>query len=210
MKYSNLCKPTACEVHNDGEIWATALWNLRKQLLARYGFIPGKAQAEQLVIDGLKNTSTNPTFLTARDAIFAADKTNNPSSKWKGCELLPDLGRVRGAARWASLRRRRAATTRNADHGDRTARPTARLSRRRRPLFDAGGDERRAVRVGLDRERRRTLQLRLGSRQRRHIRNAPGKDVSFHHRRAGRLLHRRAPDHQRERVLEHRHGDGER
>jgi hypothetical protein len=84
MKYSNLCKPTACEVHNDGEIWATALWNLRKQLLARYGFIPGKAQAEQLVIDGLKNTSTNPTFLTARDAIFAADKTNNPSSNGKG------------------------------------------------------------------------------------------------------------------------------
>jgi hypothetical protein len=84
MKYSNLCKPSACEVHNDGEIWATALWNLRKQLLARYGFIPGKAQAEQLVIDGLKNTSTNPTFLSARDAIFAADKTNNPSPNGKG------------------------------------------------------------------------------------------------------------------------------
>ena len=70
MKYSNLCKPSACEEHNDGEIWATALWNLRKQLFARYGFITGKAQAEQLVIDGLKNTSTNPSRVARRCSHF--------------------------------------------------------------------------------------------------------------------------------------------
>ena len=41
LKYSNLCftdlgKTNAgCEVHNDGEIWATALWNMRAKLITK-------------------------------------------------------------------------------------------------------------------------------------------------------------------------------
>jgi hypothetical protein len=66
-KYSLLCNPS-CEVHNDGEIWATALWNLRVKL--------GQSKTEKLVVDGMKGTATNPTFLTARDAILTADQTS--------------------------------------------------------------------------------------------------------------------------------------
>ncbi len=83
LKYSNLCftdlaKTVAgCQEHNDGEIWATALWNMRAKLIAKHGFATGKNQAEKLVVDGMKGTATNPTFLTARDAIIAADQTNN-------------------------------------------------------------------------------------------------------------------------------------
>ena len=75
-KYSDLCKPD-CQVHRDGEIWATALWAMRTKLRTKLGDGPGKRQAEQLVVDGMKNTGTAPTFLTARDAILAADQTNN-------------------------------------------------------------------------------------------------------------------------------------
>jgi hypothetical protein len=66
-KYSLLCNPS-CEVHNDGEIWATALWNLRVKL--------GQSKTEKLVVDGMKGTATNPSFLTARDAILTADQTD--------------------------------------------------------------------------------------------------------------------------------------
>jgi hypothetical protein len=75
-KYSDVCKPS-CEVHNDGEIWATALWAMRTKLIAKLDQGPGTRQAEQLVVDGMKNTGSTPTFLTARDAIIAADQTNN-------------------------------------------------------------------------------------------------------------------------------------
>ena len=66
-KYTLLCNPS-CEVHNDGEIWATALWNLRVKL--------GQAKTEKLVIDGMKGTPTSPSFLAARDAILTADQTD--------------------------------------------------------------------------------------------------------------------------------------
>jgi hypothetical protein len=83
VKYSNLCfkdlgKTVAgCEVHNDGEIWATALWAMRTKLITKLGFASGKNQAEQLVVDGMKGLASNPTFLTGRNALLAADQTNN-------------------------------------------------------------------------------------------------------------------------------------
>ncbi|HEV2785437.1 MAG TPA: M36 family metallopeptidase, partial [Solirubrobacteraceae bacterium] len=76
QKYTDVCKPS-CESHNDGEIWATALWAMRAKLRTKLGDGPGKSQAERLVVDGMKNTGGTPTFLTARDAIIAADQTNN-------------------------------------------------------------------------------------------------------------------------------------
>ena len=76
QKYTDVCKPD-CQVHDDGEIWATALWAMRAKLRAKLDVGPGTRQAEQLVVDGMKNTGTTPTFLTARDAIIAADQTNN-------------------------------------------------------------------------------------------------------------------------------------
>lgn len=56
------------QVHQDGEIWATVMWDLREAL--------GKNIAEQLMTDGLKFTPSNPSMLDARDAILIADVAN--------------------------------------------------------------------------------------------------------------------------------------
>jgi Zn-dependent metalloprotease len=67
------------EVHDDGEIWAGTLWDLRKSL--------GAAVTDRLVLNGLKNTPCNPSMTDARDAILSADAaTNNGANRaaiWK-------------------------------------------------------------------------------------------------------------------------------
>jgi hypothetical protein len=86
LKYSNLCNG-GCEEHSDGEIWATVLWNLRVKLVAKYGdsaarpditptplsAVTGNRRAEQLVVEGMRLSATNPTFVSMRDSILAAD-----------------------------------------------------------------------------------------------------------------------------------------
>ena len=69
------------EVHNSGEIWASALWDLNWLLIDEYGFDPdlyngdgGNNLAMQLVMDGLKLQPANPSFLDGRDAILLADE----------------------------------------------------------------------------------------------------------------------------------------
>jgi hypothetical protein len=57
------------EVHDDGEIWAGALWDLRKSL--------GKKVTDKLVLAGLKSTPCNPSMIDARDAILTADAATN-------------------------------------------------------------------------------------------------------------------------------------
>ena len=57
------------EVHNDGEVWAVTLWDLRTQL--------GKATADLLVLNGMKFTPVRPSFLNARDGILQADQNLN-------------------------------------------------------------------------------------------------------------------------------------
>lgn len=57
------------EVHNDGEVWAATLWDLRTQL--------GKATTDRLVLNGMKFTPTRPSFLNARDGILQADQNLN-------------------------------------------------------------------------------------------------------------------------------------
>ena len=74
--YTSLCN-AGCEVHNDGEIWASALWDLRTKLISKYGFATGRNTHELLMVDGMKNTLTTPNFLNARDGILAADVTDN-------------------------------------------------------------------------------------------------------------------------------------
>ena len=65
------------EVHDIGEIWCSALWEMRALLIKKYGAREGQRQSLQLVVDGLKLTPTAPTFLDARDAILVADRVNN-------------------------------------------------------------------------------------------------------------------------------------
>ncbi len=73
LTYTDVCKP-GCEEHDDGEVWATALWAMRARLITKLGGLAaGKARAEQLVIDAMKGTGKDATFLMARDAILAAD-----------------------------------------------------------------------------------------------------------------------------------------
>lgn len=65
------------EVHNVGEVWCQALWEVRANFIDTLGFEKGKAMIEQLVTDGLKLSATNPTLVDARDAILLADQINN-------------------------------------------------------------------------------------------------------------------------------------
>ena len=82
-KYTLLCNPS-CEEHNDGEIWATALWNLRVKL--------GQAKTDQLVVNGMKGTATNPSFLTARDAILKAATSADQCRIW-GVFAASEMGK---------------------------------------------------------------------------------------------------------------------
>jgi hypothetical protein len=69
------------EVHDSGEIWCSALWDLNWLLIDQYGFDPdfyngtgGNNLALQLIMDGLKLQPSNPSFLDGRDAILLADQ----------------------------------------------------------------------------------------------------------------------------------------
>lgn len=57
------------EVHNDGEVWAATLWDLRTQL--------GATITDRIVLNGMKFTPTRPSFLNARDGILQADQNLN-------------------------------------------------------------------------------------------------------------------------------------
>lgn len=80
------------EVHNSGELWCSALWDMNWLLCAKYGFdsnlytgwtaSPGPGHAGnklalKLVMDAMKLQPANPSFLQARDAIIAADNALN-------------------------------------------------------------------------------------------------------------------------------------
>jgi Zn-dependent metalloprotease len=66
--YADVCSG-GCEVHNDGEVWAAALWDLRATL--------GKTITDRIVLNGMKFTPTRPSFLNARDGIIQADQNLN-------------------------------------------------------------------------------------------------------------------------------------
>ncbi|MBI4209521.1 MAG: M36 family metallopeptidase, partial [Deltaproteobacteria bacterium] len=87
LTYGDLCQgPNGCEVHDDGEIWSGILWDLREKFIEKYDYEEGKAQVEQLVIDGMKFTLINPSMLDGRDAILAADVADGGESQdliWK-------------------------------------------------------------------------------------------------------------------------------
>ncbi len=56
-------------VHNDGEIWAATLWDLRTTL--------GATITDNIVLNGMKFTPNRPSFLNARDGILQADQNLN-------------------------------------------------------------------------------------------------------------------------------------
>jgi subtilisin-like proprotein convertase family protein len=63
---------TAFQVHNIGEIWCAALWEVRARLIERMGHNAGNQRMLQLVTDGMKLDPVNPTLIDGRNAILAA------------------------------------------------------------------------------------------------------------------------------------------
>lgn len=62
--------------HGNGQIWASALYDIRAR-------IPGGVEAmADLVLDGMKATTANPTFIDARDGLLAADGGANRCLIW--------------------------------------------------------------------------------------------------------------------------------
>lgn len=75
LNFGDIMRST--EVHDVGEIWCNALLEARALLIRKYGFQEGQRQSLQLVVDGLKLTPANPTFIDARNGIMLADRVNN-------------------------------------------------------------------------------------------------------------------------------------
>lgn len=64
---------TTCDqVHAAGEIWSSALWEVRNRMVQRLGFTAGTTRVLQVVTDGMKLAPVGPTFLQERDAILSA------------------------------------------------------------------------------------------------------------------------------------------
>lgn len=69
--------PCRSQVHRTGELWANALWISRMNLIGKHGFSAGATTMNRLVVDGMKLSPDDPTFLDGRDAILLADVANN-------------------------------------------------------------------------------------------------------------------------------------
>ncbi|HRB69978.1 MAG TPA: M36 family metallopeptidase, partial [Chitinophagales bacterium] len=72
------------EVHDIGEVWTSALWDMYWLLIEKYGYDNdlyngngGNNKALKLVIEGLKLQKCNPGFLDSRNAILKADSILN-------------------------------------------------------------------------------------------------------------------------------------
>ncbi len=75
--FTTTAQLAASEAHNVGEVWCSALWEVRANLIRRHGFATGNQLALQLVTDGMKLCPPEPNFLQARDAIIQADVVDN-------------------------------------------------------------------------------------------------------------------------------------
>ncbi|HYP01864.1 MAG TPA: M36 family metallopeptidase [Pyrinomonadaceae bacterium] len=64
---------SANQVHNQGEVWCTALWEVRGKLIEKYGLLGGNNRMLQLVTDGMKLDPAEPTQVSGRDSIIAAN-----------------------------------------------------------------------------------------------------------------------------------------
>jgi hypothetical protein len=70
-----------------GEVWSNALWEVRGQLIAKWGAMEGNRRTIQYVTDGMKLSPLNPTMLQSRDAIIAAASVSDSADAapvWRG------------------------------------------------------------------------------------------------------------------------------
>lgn len=71
---------SADQVHAAGEVWSSALWEVRARFVQRLGWSVGNRKILQLVTDGMKLSPINPSFLQSRDAIIAAALGSTPTT----------------------------------------------------------------------------------------------------------------------------------
>jgi hypothetical protein len=62
----------AFQVHNIGEVWASALLEVRARFITRLGFATGNQRILQFVTDAMKLDPVSPTLLQGRDSLIAA------------------------------------------------------------------------------------------------------------------------------------------
>ena len=69
------------DVHSVGSVWAVTLWDLAWNYIDKYGYdsniytgTGGNNKVMRLVLDAIKLDGCNPSFISARDAIIAADQ----------------------------------------------------------------------------------------------------------------------------------------
>ncbi len=83
------------QVHAAGEIWSSALWEVRAKFVTRLGWEIGNRKILQIVTDAMKIAPLNPTFLQERDAILAAAQATgnaaeaaaNVADVWEGFRI---------------------------------------------------------------------------------------------------------------------------
>ncbi|WP_306619707.1 T9SS-dependent M36 family metallopeptidase [Chryseobacterium ginsenosidimutans] len=81
MQYTDTSGQLVPDVHSIGFVWATMLWDLHWQYVAKYGYASdvtsnstnGSSRVLQLVTDALKLQLCNPTFIDGRNAILQAE-----------------------------------------------------------------------------------------------------------------------------------------
>ncbi|MEP7038780.1 MAG: M36 family metallopeptidase, partial [Acidobacteriota bacterium] len=86
---------TCDESHAGGEIWSSALWEVRAKFISRLGWEIGNRKVLQIITDGMKLAPLNPTFLQERNAILAAAQANgnvleaaaNVADVWAGFSI---------------------------------------------------------------------------------------------------------------------------
>jgi hypothetical protein len=78
-----------------GEVWATALWEVRHRFRVRLGFTDGNRKSLQLVTDGMKLAPLNPNMVQERDALLIAAQASSAAPEaqidvadvWRGFAL---------------------------------------------------------------------------------------------------------------------------
>lgn len=60
------------QYHAQGEVWCNMLWEVRHNLVSKHGHATGTQRALQIVLDGMKLSPANPTFIQARNGIIQA------------------------------------------------------------------------------------------------------------------------------------------
>lgn len=98
------------DVHSVGSVWCAMLWDLAWNYIDKYGYDPniyngtgGNNKVMRLVIDAMKLTPPNPSFVQCRDAILQADlnTTVGQSAGQNYCMIWETFAR-RGLGKYAS------------------------------------------------------------------------------------------------------------